>query len=149
MVHSADRGNGFDGRSALAFLTGRAAPCQTGEVAVPRPTLQLSTRAKVHATAVLTLLFVSLSVFVFSYRFNSRTIEISPQLTPHPFSDSSGNNGHSRVSLERIDSFWRFHYQLRPGFAYPYCALDLMLDRRSRSKAPSRPSGNSGSEPST
>ncbi|HOX51701.1 MAG TPA: ATP-binding protein [Fibrobacteria bacterium] len=73
------------------------------------------------------LLSVTIAVAVFILQFNHREVELTSYLRPHVFTDAEVR-GESTAEATRIDSVWRFKYQLRYGFAYPFAGMELHFD---------------------
>ncbi|QQS05864.1 MAG: response regulator [Fibrobacterota bacterium] len=73
------------------------------------------------------LLVVTLLIALFTLRFNHREVDLTPHLTGYAFTDAEVS-GESVSEAIKTDSSWRFKYQLRFGFAYPFAGIALVLD---------------------
>jgi signal transduction histidine kinase/CheY-like chemotaxis protein len=73
------------------------------------------------------LLTVTIAIAVFTWKFNHREVDLSAHLNPHAFTDAEVR-GESTAEAVVTDTGWRFKFQLKPGFAYPFAGVALQID---------------------
>ncbi len=79
------------------------------------------------ALVVAALLVLTIAVAVYAKWFNQRTVDVTPWLAAHGYSDSN-DKGNSTSRWTRTDTSWRFHYRLVEGFPFPYAGGGLHFD---------------------